>query len=65
MSGDRFWTTATDRHQRLAEEYYQNVEVVHPPSVTSTQLCPCLQYSHYCGRAASTVQYYAYRGPAL
>lgn len=63
MTDYSFWTTASERHQRIAEEYHRNVEMVHPESVTSKRMCVCLNYCSWCGWAASTVQYVEYTGP--
>lgn len=65
MAGENFWTDASEEHQQLAEAFYRNIEYTHPDSVTSRGMCPCLDYSHYCPRAATSVTYYDYTGPAI
>ena len=65
MAGDTFWTDASEKHKQLAEDFYRNIEFTHPDTVTSRRMCPCLDFTHYCGWAATTVTYYEYQGPAI
>lgn len=65
MTHESFWTTASERHKRIAEAYYRNIETSHPDSVTSKRMCPCLEYCSWCGWAATSVEYPEYRGPRV
>lgn len=60
----RFWRENT-RYHDLVEHFDRNIERVHPPYVTSERMCGCLEYCSWCGWAASTVDYYEYRGEAV
>lgn len=59
-----FWTS-DHRYEDLARTYEQNIERTHPGAVTSKGMCPCLEYTHYCGWAVTSVIYYEYRGPSV
>lgn len=56
-----FWTCG-HRYEALAREYEQNIERVHPGSVTSNRLSP---YSAYGIWNTTAVTYYDYRGPRV
>lgn len=60
-----FWTDANDEHQEIAKTFYQNIEYKHPGSVTSRGMCVCLDYCHWCGWAATKVEYPEYTGPDI
>lgn len=64
QSAAEFWRR-TERYHPLAEQFEKNVERAHPPSVTSEGMCICLNWVSYCGWAASSVDYYEYRGPSV
>lgn len=59
-----FWTTDSPYHD-LAQNYEQGIERTHPSSVTSKGMCVCLNWCHWCGWAATKVDYYEYRGGAV
>lgn len=66
MSGDNFWTTADDRHQEIARKFYENIEFAYPDSVTSRGMCPCLEYSYWCGHPMEgKAEYIEYNGPRV
>jgi|APHM01.1.fsa_nt_gi hypothetical protein len=58
---DNFWQTASERHQEIAQTFYENIEVKHPPRARG-------ECSYLCGRcfwAASGVRYPSYEGPRV
>lgn len=59
-----FWRETEEYHD-LARTFEQNVERVHPGSVTSNGMCVCLDFTSYCSWAATAVDYYEYRGPSV
>lgn len=61
-STGRFWNEYEEYHD-LAMAFDHNVERTHPESVTSRGMCPCLDFTRWCGWAATAVKYYEYRGP--
>ena len=64
VSETEFWTS-DHPYEELAIEYERHIERVHPNTVTSSRMCPCLKYTSECGWAATAVTYYEYRGPKL
>lgn len=63
-ASSEFWS-GDGEYQELAERYERNIERVHPGSVTSQGMCPCLEYVSYCTFAATAVDYYEYRGESI
>lgn len=64
-SDHEFWMN-TEKYHDLAKMYERNVEVIHPDSVTSRRMCPCLEYTHWCPfPLEGKVEYYEYRGPRI
>lgn len=59
-----FWDE-DHRYHDLVKQYYRNIEMTHPGSVTSQRMCACLDYYSYCEWAATKVKYYEYRGPSI
>jgi len=57
-----FWSE-TERYHDLAESYEKHIQRYHPERVTSRRMCPCLKYTHWCGRAGTSVTYYRHDGP--
>lgn len=62
MRATEFWT-CDHRYEQLAREYEQNIEVAHPPYVTSNGVGH--RMIHHDVWCASKVTYYEYRGPAI
>jgi hypothetical protein len=66
MSGEsEFWTEADEKHQKIAKTFYQNIEYKHPETVDSRGMCVCLEWTDYCGWAATSVEYPEYTGPRI
>lgn len=57
-----FWTEGSERHKKIAEEFYRNIDVESPDTVTSKRLL-CGPWESYCGWASTSVTYYQYNGP--
>ena len=61
-----FWTDADERHQKIARTFYDNIEYTYPSRVTSRGMCPCLDYTHWCGfPLEGKAEYIEYTGPRV
>lgn len=58
-----FWTDGDERHQKIAETFYQNIEYAHPDTISSDgQGC---RWHHEDNWYSSCVKYYKYNGPRV
>lgn len=66
--GDRehhFWTS-DHKYEDLARAFERNIEIIQPERVTSRRMCPCLEYSPWCGHPLEgNVEYYEHRGESV
>lgn len=63
-----FWTEADDRHQEIAQKFYENIEYdpVAYDYVTSRRMCPCLEYCNRCSFPLDgKVERIRYKGPRV
>lgn len=59
---NNFWTCGPEKYHDLVEDYYDNIKMVHPDSVTSRGMCVCLDFSSYCKYATTNVIYFDGKG---
>lgn len=63
-SATSFWVDGDEEHQQLAEQFYRGIERTHPHYVTSRARL-CGWWEGKCDWAATSVDYYEYRGPSI
>lgn len=63
-AANEFWTQSSE-YTELAKNFYRGIEHTHPETVTSRQLCHCLDWTKDCPWAATKVTYYQYNGESV